>query len=166
MNLETRLEPRLWEAIRTSAEGRNFKAAVLDGIHLLSDVIRERSGADGDGVALVGAAFGGNNPKLKVNRLQTESEQNVQKGIEAMLRGLYQAIRNPLSHGTHLDSERDSEAILLFVDYLLRIVDQSRSPFSLSTLVARVLDQLEPLDVAEAELVAWKAERQAKPTAA
>ncbi len=140
MNLETRLDQRLWAAIRTSAEARSFSAAVLDAIHFLSDVIRERSGLEGDGVALVGAAFGGASPKLKVNRLQTESEQSVQKGVEALLRGVYQAIRNPRSHETHQDAERDAVAIILFLDYLLRIVDQSRTPFSLSTFVGRVLD--------------------------
>jgi len=140
MNLETRLEPRLWEAVRASVEARKFTGAILDAIHLLSDVIRERSGLEGDGVPLVGAAFGGASPKLKVNRLQTESGQNVQRGVEALLRGVYQAIRNPRSHGVHQDDERDADAILPFVDYLLRVVDQSRSPFSLPVFVARVLD--------------------------
>lgn len=140
MNLETRLDVRLWDAISESMEARKFSTAVLDSIHMLSDVIRERSGLEGDGVALAGAAFGGTKPKLKVNRLQTESEQNVQRGIEAILRGIYQAIRNPRSHGIHEDNERDAVAIILFVDYLLRLVDQSRSPFSLPALVARVLD--------------------------
>ena len=140
MNLETRLDPRLWEAVRTSLEARKFTGAVLDAIHLLSDLIRERSGLEGDGVALIGAAFGGASPKLKVNRLQTESEQNVQRGAEALLRGLYQAVRNPRSHGACQDDERDAVSILLFVDYLLRVVDRTRSPFSLPTFVARVFD--------------------------
>lgn len=140
MNLETKLEPRLWEAVRMSIEGRKFTGAIVDSIFLLSEVIRERAGLDGDGLQLVGAAFGGTSPKLKVNRLQTESERNVQRGVEALLRGLYQAIRNPRSHGAYQDEERDAIAILLFVDYLLRIVDRSRSPFSLSTFVEKVLD--------------------------
>jgi uncharacterized protein (TIGR02391 family) len=140
MNLETKLEPKLWEAVRASLEARKFTGAILDGMHLLSDVIRERSGLEGDGVSLIGAAFGGSTPKLKVNRMQTESEQNEQRGVEALLRGLYQAIRNPRSHGAHRDDERDADAILLFVNYLLRIVDQSRSPYSLPVFVARVFD--------------------------
>lgn len=140
MNLETRLDPRLWEAARASIEARKFTAAILDAVHLLSEVIRERSGLEGDGVALVGAAFGGTSPRLKVNKLQTESEQSVQRGVEALVRGLYQAIRNPRSHGALQDDERDGVAVLLFVDYLLRVVDQSRSPFSLPSFVGRVLD--------------------------
>jgi uncharacterized protein (TIGR02391 family) len=140
MNLETSLEPRLWEAVRASLEARKFTGAILDAIHLLTDVIRERSGLEGDGVALIGSAFGGSSPKLKVNRLQTESEQNVQRGVEALLRGLYQAIRNPRSHGASEDDERDAVALLMFADYLLRVVDKSRSPFSLKAFVGRVLD--------------------------
>lgn len=141
MNLETRLESQLWESIRTSYEARNYTAAILDAIHFLSDLIRECAGLEGDGVALVGEAFGGKTPRLKVNRLQTESEQNVQKGIEALLRGIYQAIRNPRSHGRHVDEEKDVVAIVLFIDYLVRIVGQSQAPFSLPVFVGRVLDQ-------------------------
>jgi uncharacterized protein (TIGR02391 family) len=140
MNLETSLEPRLWETVRASWEARKFTNAILDAIYMLSDVIRERSGLEGDGVPLIGAAFGGSSPKLKVNRLQTESEQNMQRGVEALLRGLYQAIRNPRSHGASQDDERDAAALLLFVDYLLRVVAKSGSPFSLTAFVGRILD--------------------------
>ena len=89
---------------------------------------------------MIGAAFGGASPKLKVNRLQTESKQNVQRGMEALLRGIYQAIRNPRSHGVSRDDEGDALAIILFVDYLLRIVDQARVPFVLQAFVGRVFD--------------------------
>lgn len=140
MNLQTQLEPNLWEAIRTSIEDRRFSNAILDAVHFLSDRIRDRSGLEGDGVALVGAAFGGASPKLKVNRLQTESDQNIQKGIESMLRGIYQAIRNPRSHGTHSDEERDAVAIIIFLDYLLRIVDKSKTQFSVQSFVGKILD--------------------------
>lgn len=140
MNLETQLEPPLWESIRTSYEARNYTVAILDAIHCLSELIREHAGLEGDGVTLVGDAFGGKTPRLKVNRLQTESEQNVQRGIEALLRGIYQAIRNPRSHGRYADEEKDAVAIILFIDYLVRIVGQSQAPFSLPVFVGRILD--------------------------
>ncbi len=76
MNLETKLDPRLWDAIRTSHENRNFTGAILDAMYFLSDLIRERTGLESDGVALVGQAFGGSSPKLKVSPLQTESDWN------------------------------------------------------------------------------------------
>ena len=82
MNLETRLDQRLWNAIQSAYESRNFSNAILDAIHLLGQTIRDKSGLDSDGVALVGAAFGGQDPVLKVTRLQTETERSVHKGVE------------------------------------------------------------------------------------
>jgi uncharacterized protein (TIGR02391 family) len=140
MALETQLDPRLWNAVRASYEARNYSAAILDAIHLLSDVIRERAGVEGDGVALVGSAFGGATPRLKVNALRTESERNVQRGVESLLRGIYQSIRNPRSHGNHAHPENDSNSIILFVDYLIRVIGRSKSPFSLDAFVKRILD--------------------------
>lgn len=106
----------------------------------MSELIRERSGLEGDGVNLVGRAFGGKVPVLKVNNLNTESEKNVQAGIEQLLRGIYQAVRNPRSHGSHKDSEDDAIAIILFVNHLLGTIDRAKTPFSQQLFVKRVLD--------------------------
>ena len=113
---------------------------ILDSIHFLSQLVRDRSGLEVDGVALVGEAFGGSNPKLKVNSLQTESDKNVQKGVEQLLRGIYQGIRNPRSHEKYNDSSDDAEAIVLFINYLVRIIDRSKSPFDLDSYLERVFD--------------------------
>lgn len=140
MNLQTKIDERLWGAIRSTYEARNFSAAILDAIHFLSELIRERSGLEGDGVNLVGRAFGGKAPVLKVNNLNTESEKNVQAGIEQLLRGIYQAVRNPRSHGSHQDSEDDAIAIILFLNHLLGAIDRAKTPFSQQLFVKRVLD--------------------------
>jgi|ERR1700730_9288824 len=140
MNLETKLDPRVWEAVREAYQARNFTSAILDAMHFLSDLLRERTGLESDGVALVGEAFGGSSPKLKVNALQSESERNVQKGVEQLLRGAYQAIRNPRSHGRINDTEDDSQAIILFVNYLVKLVGESKAPFSKTAFVTRVFD--------------------------
>jgi len=89
LNLEPRLDHRLWAVIATSYESGNYTGAILDSIHFLGELIREKTGLEGDGVSLVGQAFGGQNPKLKVTKLQTESDGNVQKGVEQFLRGIY-----------------------------------------------------------------------------
>lgn len=140
MNLQTKLDERIWEAIRSTYESRNFSAAILDAIHFLSELIRERSGLDGDGANLVGRAFGGKAPVLKVNNLNTESEKNVQAGIEQLLRGIYQAVRNPRSHGTNQDTEDDAVAIILFINHMLRTIDRAKAPFTQQVFVKRVLD--------------------------
>ena len=140
MNLETRIDERLWNAIRSSYENRNFTGAIQDSMYFMSDLIRDKSGLGGDGVTLIGKAFGGRSPILKVNKLYTESEKNVQKGIEQVLRGLYQAVRNPRSHEKYSDTEEDAISIILFVNYLVKIIDRSRTPFSEQAFISRVLD--------------------------
>jgi uncharacterized protein (TIGR02391 family) len=140
MNIETRIDERLWDAIRSSYENRNYTGAIQDTMYFLSDLIRERSGLEGDGVTLVGQAFGGGSPLLKVNQLKTESEKNVQKGIEQLFRGLYQAVRNPRSHGKHSDTEEDAIAIILFMNYLVKTIDKSKTPFLENAFISRVLD--------------------------
>lgn len=138
MDLESRVDSRLWATIQSSYQNRDYRTAILDSIHFLSQLIRDKSGLESDGQALAGEALGGLNPKLRVNNLQTESDKNVQKGVEALLRGLYQAIRNPRSHGKHTDSSQDAEALILFVDFLVRSIDKSKSVFDENSFLGRV----------------------------
>ena len=106
----------------------------------LGDFIRERTGLQSDGVALIGQAFGGKSPKLRVNQLQTESELAVQKGTENLLTGLYQAIRNPRSHSKLKDSKEDADAIIIFVNYILKIIGESKGTFSKNEFIGRIFD--------------------------
>jgi uncharacterized protein (TIGR02391 family) len=140
MNLVTHLDERLWRSIQSSYESRNFTGAILDGIYFLSDLIREKTGLESDGTTLVGQAFGGKTPKLRVNTLQTESEKNIQAGIEQLMRGLYRAVRNPRSHEKYTDNQKDADAIILFTNYLLGIIDQAKTRFSKSEFLNRVFD--------------------------
>ena len=140
MNLETRLPEPLWEAVRANCEKRNFTGAILDAFYFLSELLRNKSGTEGDGASLIGQALGGAAPKIKLNRLQTESELNVQRGMEQLLRGLYQSIRNPRSHDKIADSEEDAQTLIMFVGYLVKQIDQAKAQFSCPDFVRRVLD--------------------------
>ena len=89
MNIETKLSESLWRGIESSYSSQNYSSAILDAVVYLSNIVREKTGLESDGVALAGSAFGGKNPKLKVNKLQTESDWNVQKGIEQIFRRIF-----------------------------------------------------------------------------
>jgi uncharacterized protein (TIGR02391 family) len=104
-------------------------------------MLRSKSGLEGDGVTLVGQALGGGTPLIKLSPLQSESDWNLQRGIEQILRGIYQGIRNPRSHGKVTDNEEDAQTIILFVNYLLKLIGASRTPFTLQDYIARVLDK-------------------------
>lgn len=140
MNLETKVPSELWTQIRTNYEKRNFTGAILDAFHYLSDLIRKKSGAEGDGGQLIGSALGGASPKIKLNKLQTESERNIQKGMEQTLRGIYQTFRNPRSHEKISDTDEDAQIIIIFIGYIVRQLDLAKSQFSREDYLKRILD--------------------------
>lgn len=140
MNIENVIESRLWEQVSKSYEERNYSTAILDAIQYLGDTIREKTGLASDGMTLIGEAFGGSKPKLKVNRFQTETEKNIQGGIEHLARGLYKTFRNPRSHEKVTDSQEDANTVLLMVNYLLKVIGQSKAPFDKSKFMERVFD--------------------------
>lgn len=141
MNPANMVGEELWSFVRRSYESEAWANAILDAVHHFGDVLRTKSGLQSDGTALVGQAFGGKEPKIQVNRLTTESEKNVQAGVEAMARGLYLAIRNPRSHERLTDTKQDCDAILIFVDYLLRAIGHSKDAFSIEALVEHISDE-------------------------
>ena len=140
-HIKQHIEERLWNFIKRSYNSEDYKNAILDSIQFVGDIIRDKSGLDNDGNQLVGSAFGGSNPKIKLNKLKTESEKNVQKGIESILRGIYSAYRNPRSHSNINDTEQDAFEIIIFINHLLKLIDKSKGKFSTELFLKRVFDK-------------------------
>lgn len=141
MDLKTNIQQDLWESIHKNYENESYSSAILDSIHLLTEMIRNKTGLEGDGSNLIGQAFGGDNPRIQMNKLQTESEKNVQKGMQDILRGLFTAIRNPRSHDKHNDTKAEADAIIYFLDYLLRMLDKSKVQFEELIFLERVFEK-------------------------
>lgn len=141
ISLKENIEKRLWEFVKKNYNTENYSNAILDSIQFIGDSIREKSGLEGDGNTLIGIAFGGENPKIKLNNLQTETEKNIQKGIEQIFRGIYSAYRNPRSHSKLDDSENDAIEIIIFINHLLKILDKSKGKFSTDIFLQRVFDK-------------------------
>ena len=141
MNLRTQVSERLWEAITGAYEAGNYAHAVLESVHLITTVLRDKSGLDGDGNQLVGKALGGDDPKIRLNSLQTDTEKNIQKGFENIIRGIYSAIRNPRSHEAAATDKREhADAIICFINYLLTVLDASKEAFTIEAFMQRVSD--------------------------
>jgi uncharacterized protein (TIGR02391 family) len=152
-HIKQHIEERLWEFIKRSYNSEDYKTAILDSIQFVGDIIREKSGLDNDGNQLIGGAFGGANPKIKLNKLKTESEKNIQKGIESILRGIYSAYRNPRSHSKIEDTEQDAFEIIIFLNHLLKLIDKSKGKFSIDRFLQRVFDHDFVQDEKYAELI-------------
>lgn len=140
MNIQTHIPEPLWEAIANAYDAENYSHAILDAVHYVGSLLRERAGVDGDGATLVGQALGGDQPKLKLNSLLTESEKNVQKGFEQILRGIFTGIRNPRSHEQTTDSKETADAIIHFLGYVVTLLNASKEAFTPEAFVAHVFD--------------------------
>jgi len=135
------ISDELWETVNKNYDSGNYSGAIIDSIFLISKIIREKSDTDLDGIALVGKVFGGNEPLLKINKHRTESEKNEQKGFENILRGIYQGIRNPRAHERIEDSKTTCDSILLFLNYLLSIINRSKTKFEIDDFCSQVFDK-------------------------
>ena len=140
MNFKTHIRSNLWLAIQSTYEAANYSRAILDGMHYVSNTLRQKTGADGDGNTLVGQALGGEFPRLRINKLQSETERNEQRGLEKILSEMYQAIRNPRSHEQIQDAQETADAIIYFINYLLGIIEKSEEPFVSTKFIARIFD--------------------------
>jgi uncharacterized protein (TIGR02391 family) len=154
MNLETHIEPSLWAAIRDSYRAGNYTHTIMDAISVVTEVLRDRSGLDGDGYTLAGRALGfgkDKSPNLCINKLQTKTEQDMQKGLMLLLQGMYTFVRNPRSHERMDDDKATADAIVFFIDYLLSFLGRSQQSFLIQDFVERVT---EPHFVRDREYVA------------
>ena len=141
MNIQSNIPQALWESIRANYNQANYTGAILDATYFLTDLLRKRSGADGDGAALVGQALGGLNPKIKISKDQTETELSIQKGIEQIIRGWYLGVRNPRVHGKFNDSELDAFSLIVFIGFIINQIEQAKVQFSTEDFIKRVLEE-------------------------
>lgn len=140
MTIQNEIVIELWEPIKKNYVSENYTGAILDSLFKLTDTIRNKTGLEGDGANLIGQAFGGDNPRIKLNKLQTDSEKDIQKGLQEILRGIYTSIRNPRSHDAIHDIKADADAIIIFVNYLLTLIDKSKLGFDEEDFLKRVFD--------------------------
>ena len=140
MNLQTHIPQGLWDAVASAYKAESFSHAILESIYYLSSMIRDRAGVDGDGAALVGQALGGESPRLKLNALQTESERDMQKGYEHILRGIYTGIRNPRSHEQSVDTKVTADAVIHFIGHIVTLLSASKEAFTVEAFLERVAD--------------------------
>ncbi len=110
----------------------NYFHAVFEASKGLAQRMRELSGVQGDGAALVDRIFAIDNPVLAINTLQTETEKSEHKGFAMLLKGCFAAVRNPLAHEPKLLWQGEDDA----ADYL-----------SLISLLHRKLDACVPTNV-------------------
>lgn len=113
----------LREVTRQLFLDRHYARAVEEAFKALIALVRRRSGLATDGVPLVEQAFSAQAPRLRVNRMRTQSERDQQAGYSFLLRGAVLGIRNPRAHDHLLTDERDEALeMLTLANHLFNVV--------------------------------------------
>jgi len=105
----------------------NYFHAVFEAVKGLMQRVREMSGIQEDGVALIDKAFSSSNPRIAFNTLRTETERMEQTGFAMLLKGCFQAIRNPRAHEPKIlwKGEDDAVDYLTLISLLHRKLDEA-----------------------------------------
>ena len=105
----------------------NYFHAVFEATKGLAQRIRDMSGIQADGAALVDRVFSIDRPVLAINSLQTETEKSEHKGFASLLKGCFAAARNPLAHEPKVlwQGEDDAADYLSLISLLHRKLDDS-----------------------------------------
>jgi uncharacterized protein (TIGR02391 family) len=132
-NLKQELENRnahseVFKYCRAELLQNNYFHAVLEANKGLFQKIREMSGLQTDGNALIEQVFS-SNPILTINNYQSSSEKNEHNGFCNLLKGLCSMFRNPTAHEPKVDweiTEQDALEILGIISYCYRRLDNAK----------------------------------------
>jgi uncharacterized protein (TIGR02391 family) len=120
-----RIHPEVLKYCQRELMQDNYFHAVFEAAKGLAQRIRELSGINADGAALVNQVFSIEHPHLALNTLRTETEKSEHKGFAALLKGCFGAVRNPLAHEPKIlwDGEDDAADYLSLISLLHRKLD-------------------------------------------
>ena len=120
------IHPRLPPKCRTLFDDGHFSEATFEAMKFLDKLVQKLSAEKAFGKGLMMTAFGGTPPKLPINPLKTQSDQDEQEGYKFIFAGVMAAIRNPKGHEFNiLDNLDTCLEHLSLVSLLLRRLELS-----------------------------------------
>jgi uncharacterized protein (TIGR02391 family) len=111
-------------ATRSRFVSEHYADAVEAAVKALNECVRERSGSTADGDALMTSVFSEKNPKLRLNRLRTDSDRSEQRGHMMMCQGVVAAWRNPRAHSSQFQDS--PETTLMMLEHIQHLIEVTR----------------------------------------
>lgn len=132
--------------IEAHYENKDYTEVVRDALLCLTTEIRNKADlVDGDGIPLLNKVFSEKDPIIKINKLETESERNKQKGISDLSKGLIEYFRNPMSHDRQEYNKEIADAILTLLDeVILKEILGSKCTNGIESLFDEIKNELFP----------------------
>lgn len=122
------VHPEVLKYCRAELMQDNYFHAVFEATKGLAQRIRNMTGVQLDGAALVDHVFAIDRPLIALNSLRTESEKSEHKGFALLLKGCFSAIRNPRAHEPRVlwkEGEDDAVDYLTLLSLLHRKLDDA-----------------------------------------
>lgn len=114
----------LRSATRELFKDGHYANSVERAFICIDNAVRRKSDLTLTGDRLMRNAFSANNPRLQLNRLQNESDENEQRGYMDIFAGAMVGIRNPRAHEHLIEDELDTAIELLtLANHLMRKLD-------------------------------------------
>lgn len=112
-------------ATRSRFVSKHYADAVEAGIKALNECVRSRSGSTLDGDALMTSVFSANDPKLRINRMRSDSDKSEQRGHMMMCQGVVAAWRNPRAHSSQFDDQ--PVKVLMMLETVQHLIEVTKS---------------------------------------
>ncbi len=116
------IHPRIISLAKPRFEAGFFADAVESSFKEINDTVKRlvlvQCDREIDGASLMTFAFSVQNPIIKLNELDTETDRNIQQGYMQIMAGAMTGIRNPKAHG-NLNPNRNRTLHLITLASLL-----------------------------------------------
>lgn len=99
----------------------HYARAVEEAFKCLNNFIKDKAKSTEDGSSLMQSVFSANKPKLKINRLKSQSQRDEQLGYMQIFAGCMTGIRNPRAHDhKHEDGPEVALEMVVWANHLMR----------------------------------------------
>ncbi|MYC07537.1 MAG: TIGR02391 family protein [Chloroflexi bacterium] len=125
-----RVHPEVQKYCKSEYMQENYFHAVFEAAKGLAERIREKTGLKIDGVNLAKQSFErpkNGLPRLVINSLGSQTEQNEHDGFMNLILGSFQMFRNPIAHTPRVKWQRDLEDAvdcLTLISFLHFVLDE------------------------------------------
>jgi uncharacterized protein (TIGR02391 family) len=118
------LHPEVRAVAERYVVSESIEVGIFEAFKAINNRVKDVTGLDLDGVALMNKAFSDANPAIVLADLSTQTGRNIQAGFRFLFAGAVQGLRNPDAHEQFrpLDPEEGFEA-LAFASMLMRRLD-------------------------------------------
>lgn len=117
---------KLPKQVRKLFDDSYYSQSIFEACKYIDKLISKLSQSDKTGYQLMMDSFNENNPKIKINNLNSLSEKDEQAGYKFIFSGSVLAIRNPRGHEYIInDTIEDCLDYLSFISILMRRLEKS-----------------------------------------